>query len=215
MVCLWRATLWRQGASSQLRHINVKDGETIDPGFYPNRKPVVEGFDSGTVVAPLGSILVDLIVGVYVPCCAGVVTSPGARRRPCETPDCLSNDKGRRTLHFLPGGRAGRCADPSFAARISLVISDVRAAFRPAFRPLSPGRAGLSRIWPQRLARPESVRLHIRPHRVRHGRLRPGDGTVPLHALYAGLRRPGGLSDGARASGTSRRADRSGRGRAQ
>jgi hypothetical protein len=33
MVCLWRATPQRQGASSQLRHINVKDGETNRSGL--------------------------------------------------------------------------------------------------------------------------------------------------------------------------------------
>jgi hypothetical protein len=99
MVCLRRATQRRQGASSQLRHINVKDRKTIDPGFRPNRKPVGEGFNSGTVVAPLGSILVDLIVGVCDHCFPGVVTTVGPARQPRET-----RDVSHAEVHVLDAG---------------------------------------------------------------------------------------------------------------
>ena len=170
--------------------------------------------DGEPVIAPFGSVLAGLLYGLGGLHRSGFLASAGARRRPRETPDCLSHDKGRRALHLLPGGRAERCADAPLAARISFVIADVRAALRPAFRPLSFGRARLSRIRAQRLAGPESVRLHLRPHRVGHGRLHPIDGLVALHALHAGLRRPGGLPYGACASGAGRRAHRSGRGRA-
>ena len=47
------------------------------------------------------------------------------------TPDFLSHDTDRRALHLLQRGRAERDADPSPAARTSLVIADVRASLRP------------------------------------------------------------------------------------
>jgi pimeloyl-ACP methyl ester carboxylesterase len=46
------------------------------------------------------------------------------------------------------------------------------------------------------LARPEAVRLHLRPRRFRDGGLHPSEGFVTLHALHAGLRRTRGLPHG-------------------
>ena len=46
-------------------------------------------------------------------------------------PTFYRTDKGRRAFHLLSGGRAERCADAPLAARLSLIIADVRAAFRP------------------------------------------------------------------------------------
>src|SRR5207244_3382568 len=55
-----------------------------------------------------------------------------------------------------------RRADASPAARTSVIIADVRAALRPAFRSLSPCRARLPRLWTQRLAGPEKIRVYVR-----------------------------------------------------
>jgi hypothetical protein len=52
-------------------------------------------------------------------------------------------------------GRPERRANASPAARTSLFVADVRAALRPAFRSLSPGRARLPGLRTQRLAGPE------------------------------------------------------------
>ena len=75
-----------------------------------------------------------------------------------------------------------------------------RECFEPLFDrladQLSPGRARLSGLRTQRLARPEAVRLHLRPHRLRDGQFHRGVGFVALHALHAGLRRAGRLSHG-------------------
>jgi hypothetical protein len=54
-----------------------------------------------------------------------------------------------------------REAGPKVAPTILLLIADVRASVRPAFRSLSPGRAGLSRLRPQRLAGPEKIRVYV------------------------------------------------------
>src|SRR6185312_14386111 len=53
-------------------------------------------------------------------------------------PDLLSHDTDRWALHLLPGGWPERRAGASPVARPSLLIADVRASIRPAFRPLSP-----------------------------------------------------------------------------
>src|SRR5271155_3386329 len=92
------------------------------------------GNDGDRLVASLGSILVGLLHGFGGLCCAAVVSVTGPGGRPRETSDFLSHDKGRRAFHLLPGGRAERSADAPPAARISFVIADVRAAFRPTFR---------------------------------------------------------------------------------
>src|SRR2546421_12397102 len=80
------------------------------------------------------------------------------------TPDFLSRDTDRRALYLLPGSRPERRADASPAARASLVIADVRASLRPAFRPLSPRRARLPGLRTQRLAGPEAIRVYVRSH---------------------------------------------------
>src|SRR5712671_4333216 len=63
-----------------------------------------------------------------------------------ETPDFLSHDTGRWTLHLLQRGRPERRADASPAARTPVFLADVRATFCPAFRSLSPYRARLPRL---------------------------------------------------------------------
>jgi pimeloyl-ACP methyl ester carboxylesterase len=90
--------------------------------------------DGEPVIAPFGSILVGALHGPGGLCCVGVAPIAGPRGRPRETSDFLSHGKGRRALHFLSGGWAKRCADAPFAARISFVIANVRAALRAAFR---------------------------------------------------------------------------------
>src|SRR5262245_44136943 len=112
------------------------------------------------------------------------------------TPDFVSHDKDRWALDLLPRSRPARRADAAPAARLSLVLADVRAALRPAYRALSPRRAGLPGLRPQRLARPAAVRLHLRAHRCRDGQLHASAGFVALHAVYAGLRWASGLSPG-------------------
>src|SRR5438445_7475374 len=77
-------------------------------------------------------------------------------------PDFLSHATDRWALHLLPRGRDERRADASTAARTSLFIADVRAPLRPAFRSLSPGCARLPRLWTQRLAGREKVRVYVR-----------------------------------------------------
>src|SRR5215470_16470869 len=104
---------------------------------------------------------------------------------PRATPDFLSHHTGRRPLYFLQRGRPERRADNSPATWLPLFIANVRASLRPAFRSSSPCRARLSGIRTQRLAGPEAVPLHLRPHRFGDRRLHAGDGFVALHALYA------------------------------
>src|ERR1700719_828615 len=100
--------------------------------------PASVGMNDGEpVIAPFGSILVGALHGRGGLCCVCVAPIAGPRGRPRETSDFLSHNKGRRAFHLLPGGRAERRADAPLAARISFVIADVRAAFCPAFRPLS------------------------------------------------------------------------------
>ena len=102
---------------------------------------------------------------------AGPGPGKGASRG---APDLLPHDPGRRPLDLLQGGRPeGRADDPP-AARPSLVVADVRAALRPAFRPLPPRRARLPGLRAQRLAGPEEVRVHVRSHRRGHESLHRG-----------------------------------------
>src|SRR5439155_4820095 len=99
-----------------------------------------------------------------------------------------------RALDFLQRGRPERRADASPAARTSVIIADVRAALRPAFRSLSPCRARLPRLWTQRLAGPEKIRVYVRSLCRDHESLHRSARAFALHALHAGLRRPGGFS---------------------
>src|SRR6202795_2579291 len=89
-----------------------------------------------------------------------------------ETPDFLSHDTGRWSLHLLQRGRAERRANAFAVARASFLIPDVRAPVLSAFRSLSPGSARLSGLWPQRLAGPENIRVHVRSLRRDHESLR-------------------------------------------
>ncbi len=111
--------------------------------------PVLAGFLHG-----LSSFCDARIISIAVPD-AGKGTSHG-------TPDFLSHDTGRWALHLLPRGRPERRADDSPAARTSLFVANVRAALRPAFRSLSPGRARLPRLRTQRLAGSEKIRVYLR-----------------------------------------------------
>ena len=100
---------------------------------------------------------------------------PSPRKRPRKGPKGtfhgtlhrISHRKGRRPHHLLPRSRPERCANPSPPARTPLFIANVRASLRPPFRSLPSHRARLSGLRPQRLARPEKIRVHLRSHRRR------------------------------------------------
>src|SRR5437588_5657134 len=113
-----------------------------------------------------------------------------------ETPDFLSHDTGRGTLHLLPRGRAERRANALAVARASFLIPDVRTPVLSAFRSLSPSRARLPRLRTQRLAGSESIPVHVRSHRRNHESLHRSSWALALHALHAGLRRTRGFSYG-------------------
>ena len=118
------------------------------------------------------------------------------------------------SIFYREAGAKG-CADASPAAWISLFIADVRASLCPALRSLSPGRARLPGLRTQRLAGPENIRIYVRPLGRDHESLRRSARAHALHALHAGLRRPGGFSHGLGPSGADRGSHRSGRCRAQ
>src|SRR6266481_8479621 len=101
----------------------------------------------------------------------------------------LSQHTDRWTVHLLQRGRAERRANAFAVARASFLIPDVRSSLHPAFRSLSPGSARLSGLWPQRLAGPEKIRVHIRSHSRNHESLHRSAGTLAVHALHARLRR--------------------------
>src|SRR2546430_1085200 len=150
-------------------------------------------------LAPLDPMLAGLPHGVGGFCDARIIsiTGPSPRKGTFHgTPDFLSHDTDRWALHLLPGGRPQRRADASPAARTSLFIADVRAALRPAFRSLSPGRARLPGLRTQRLAGPENIRVYVRSLRPDHASLHRSARALALHALHAGLRRPPGFSPG-------------------
>src|ERR1700683_4657384 len=84
------------------------------------------------------------------------------------TSDCISHHTSGWALHFLPRGWAERCANASSAARPAIFVADVRPAVCSPRRSLSPGRARLSRLRAQRLARPQEIRVHVRSHRRGH-----------------------------------------------
>src|SRR5438876_1211691 len=127
-----------------------------------------------------------------------------------ETPDFLSHDTGRWTLHLLQRDRAERRTDASPATRASFLIPDVRTPILSPVRSLSPYRARLPRLWPQRLARPENICVHVRSHRRNHESLHRSSWALALHALHAGLRRPRGFSHGLNPSGSNRGSHRPG-----
>src|SRR5947209_8826462 len=121
-----------------------------------------------------------------------------------EEPDVVSHDADRWAVHLLQRGGAERRADAAAPPRTALFVADVRAPLRPAFRSLSPGRARLPGLRAQRLAGPEDICLHVRPLRRDHESLRRSGRALALHAVHAGLRRPRGVSHGARPSGADR-----------
>src|SRR5262249_3183250 len=82
--------------------------------------------------------------------------------------------------------------------------SSRRASICPTFRSLSPRRAGLPRLRTQRLAGSEKIRLLVRLLRCDHESLHRSDRALALHALHAGLRRPGGFPHGLGPSGPNR-----------
>ena len=94
------------------------------------------------------------------------------QRRPNVRPDDdVSDGEGRRDRGLLPRGRARRCTDDPAAPRLPVLIAHVGTAPDPAGGYLPPRRAGLSRIWAQRHARPGSLRLHVRSSFRGHRRL--------------------------------------------
>src|SRR5437667_5113876 len=131
------------------------------------------------------------------------------------TPDFLSHDTDRWALHLLQRGWPERRADASPAARTSLLIPDVRAALREAFRSLSSGCSRLPWLRTQRLAGPEKIRVYLRSPCRDHESLHRSTRALAFYSLHAGLRRPCWFSHGVRPSGTDRGAHCSGRCRAQ
>jgi alpha/beta hydrolase family protein len=109
------------------------------------------------------------------------------------TPDFLPHYTNRWAFHLLQRGRPERRADTSPAARTSLIIADVRASVRPAFRSLSPYRARLPGFRTQRVAGPKNIRVYLRSLRRDHESLHRSSRALALHALHAGLRRPVGF----------------------
>src|SRR5437870_13902021 len=102
--------------------------------------------------APLDSLLAGLLHGIGGFCSVRIISIAGSSPRKGTshgTPDFLSHDTHRWAVHFLQRGRPERRADASPAPRASVIIADVRAAIRPAFRSLSPGRARLPWLWTQ------------------------------------------------------------------
>src|SRR5271156_2407675 len=99
----------------------------------------------------------------------------------------LSHGEPGRTLHILPGSGAERRPHDSSIARSSLLFTDVSAAADAAGGQIPSGCPRLSRLRTQRLARPNAVRLHLRPYRFGVEWLHRSTGLVALHALHAGL----------------------------
>src|SRR5882762_8228734 len=111
-------------------------------------------------------MLAGLLHGVGGFCSARIISIAGSSPRTRKgtshgTPDFLSHRTHRWAVHFLQRSRPERRADASPAPRTSVIVADVRAALRPAFRSLSPGRARLPRLRTQRLAGPEEVRIYL------------------------------------------------------
>ena len=61
--------------------------------------------------------------------------------------DDLQDGHRQRPQHLLSGSRPGQRAGHPAAARLSVIVADVRHADAAARRPLSSGRARLSRLW--------------------------------------------------------------------
>src|SRR3954463_6995255 len=98
--------------------------------FYSSLAPILAGFSYGA----------GAFYDARTFSTAGPRPGKGTSR---ETPDFLSHDTGRWTLHLLQRGRAERCANAFAVARASFLIPDVRAPVLSAFRSLSPCRLRL------------------------------------------------------------------------
>src|SRR5689334_11239419 len=127
----------------------------------------------------------------------------------------LSHHIGGWCFDLLQGGWLERRTDASLVARTAVFLADVRATIRAAVRSLSPRRARLPGLRTQRLAGPETIRVHVRSLRRDHESLHGGAGAPALHVVHAGLRGPCRFSHGASPSGPDRGLDRPGRGGAQ
>src|SRR6266478_7789476 len=163
--------------------------------------------DAPFLLCPLVGILEGFSYGTGGFSDARNISAAGPRAgkgTPHETLDYLSHHTDRWALHLLQRSRSERRADGSTAARTSVFLADVRSSLRPAFRSLPPYRAGLSRLWPQRLAGTEKIRVHIRSHSRNHESLHRSAGTLAVCALHAGLRRARGFSHGLSSSGPNR-----------
>src|SRR6266404_9643750 len=136
----------------------------------------------------------------YIFSIAGTELPRSRKRASRAKPHFVSHGTDRRADDLLQRGRPKKRADASPVARTSLFVANVRAALRPARRSLSPCRARLSGLRTQRLAGREEILVYIRSHCRDHESLRRSAWVVTLHALHAGLRRPGGLSHGLGAS---------------
>src|SRR6516225_3856022 len=77
---------------------------------------------------------------IFVAFSSSPLVETEARERPMEHPT-LSHDTNQWDFHLAQRGRPKRRAGISPPARISLLVADVRASIRPAFRSLSPRRA--------------------------------------------------------------------------
>ena len=132
-----------------------------------------------------------------------------------ESPDFLSHDTGRWTLHLLQRGRARKmrqrfcsctgflphpgCSNPcSFGFPIAITLS----------RPITPASDTVT-------GQIQKNRVRVRSHRRNHESLHRSSWALALHALHAGLRRPCGLSHGLGPSRPNRGANCPGRRGAQ
>src|SRR5262245_38540278 len=113
-------------------------------------------------------------------------TIPGPRKGVSdEIPDVVPHDTDRRTLDLLPCGRPEMRTDAAVAARLPLLVADVRAAVRQACRPISACRARLPRLRTQRLAGSETLHVYVRSLRRNHHALHRGARARALHAVHA------------------------------
>ena len=108
--------------------------------------------------------------------------------------DDLSHRSGRWPEPVLPRGRAEGCADLAAAARVPVIVADVRNADPAAGGSLPSRGARLSGIWLERRAAAVAIRLYVRSHRNDGRSLHRRFGAEALQRLSAGLWRSGWLS---------------------
>ncbi len=124
-------------------------------------------------------------------------------------PRHTTRSRRRSRACFLPGSRTEGCSGHSFAARLSVIVSDVRNSDPATRRSLSSRRPGLSRLRTERGPGASRFRLHLRPSGGRRGRAHDCARPKGLCSVHARLRRPGRLPPCACASRTRARADHS------